>query len=46
MSGRHCKVSVVFIFQVFDTNENAEKLFRFKLGKGKVIKVRLCVLSL
>ena len=25
--------------QVFDTNTNADKLFRFKLGAGKVIKV-------
>ncbi len=28
-----------FWFQVFDSNEKAEKLFRFKLGKGKIIKV-------
>ena len=26
--------------QVFDTNTNADKLFRFKLGAGKVIKVQ------
>ena len=25
--------------QVFDTNATADKLFRFKLGAGKVIKV-------
>lgn len=25
--------------QVFDSNVNADKLFRFKLGAGKVIKV-------
>jgi FK506-binding protein 15 len=26
--------------QVFDSNANADKLFRFKLGAGKVIKVK------
>lgn len=30
-----------FIFQVFDSNANVDKPFRFKIGKGKVIKVRV-----
>ena len=28
-----------FSFQVFDSNVKSEKLLRFKLGRGKVIKV-------
>lgn len=36
------RVGIFFLFwhfQVFDSNANSDKLFRFKLGKGKVIKV-------
>ena len=39
-----CQFTIIYnvsvFFQVFDTNSNSEKLFRFRLGKGKVIKVR------
>lgn len=27
------------VFQVFDTNQNKDKLLRFKVGSGKVIRV-------
>lgn len=32
-----------FVLQEFDSNVKADKLFRFKIGGGKVIKVKYSV---
>lgn len=31
---------IILTIQVFDTNVSSDKAFRFKVGRGKVIKVR------
>jgi len=30
---------------MFDSNHNSEKTFRFKTGRGKVIKVQYCLIA-
>ena len=30
-----------YLLQIFDSNVGVEKAFRFKIGKGKVIKVSI-----
>ncbi len=37
--GVSCDPHMLFLFQVFDSNTSSDKSFRFKIGKGKVIKV-------
>lgn len=36
------KIILCFVFQVFDGNTETDKTFKFKTGKGKVIKVDTC----